>query len=203
MKVIAVFLMILSSIALVQAQQQKEPLAMISTEYGDIIVKLYNDTPKHRDNFLKLVKEGHYDGTSFHRVIKDFMIQAGGRVDYTLPAEIKNHYHHKKGALAAARRPDQVNPQKRSSGSQFYIVEGKVFTPKQLMQMQKATGKKFTRQMIEDYTSIGGAPHLNREYTVFGEVVMGLGVVEKISKVKTNNRDKPYQTVPITVKFLD
>lgn len=203
MRIVALLLSVMMYVAVAYGQQQKEPLVMISTGYGDIIVKLYNDTPEHRDNFLKLVKEGHYHGTNFHRIIKDFMIQAGGRVDYTLPAEIKKHYHHKKGALAAARRPDPVNPQKRSSGSQFFIVEGKVYTPKQLMQMQKATGKQFTRKMIEDYTSIGGAPHLDRDYTVFGEVVMGLGVVEKISKVKTNHRDKPFKPIPITVKILD
>lgn len=203
MRTLSLLLSLLLASLLGMTQQQKEPLVMISTDYGDIILKLYNETPQHRDNFLKLVKEGHYDATTFHRVIKDFMIQGGGRVDYTLPAEIIKKYHHKKGALAAARRPDQVNPQKRSSGSQFYLVEGKVYSPKQLMQMQKATGKKFTRQMIEDYTSFGGAPHLDGEYTVFGEVVMGLGVVEKISEVKTNNRDKPYTPVKMTVKVLE
>lgn len=203
MKVLSLLMSLLFASLLGMTQQQKEPLVMISTDYGDIIVKLYNETPRHRDNFLKLVKEGHYDGKTFHRIIKDFMIQGGGRVDYTLPAEIQKKYHHKKGALAAARLPDQVNPEKRSSGSQFFIVEGKVYSPKQLMQMQKATGKKFTRQMIEDYTTFGGAPHLDGEYTVFGEVVMGLVVVEKISQVKTNNRDKPYTPVKMSVEVME
>lgn len=183
--------------------QNPEPLVMISTDHGDIIVKLYNDTPKHRDNFLKLINEGHYNGTTFQRVIKDFMIQGGGRVSHTVPAEIHEKYYHKKGALAAARRPDNVNPEKRSSGSQFYIVEGKVFSPKQLQQMQKATGKTFTQQMIKDYTTMGGAPHLDGEYTVFGEVMTGLQVVEKISELNTGRRNKPYDAVEMTVKVME
>ncbi|MDZ7778202.1 MAG: peptidylprolyl isomerase [Bacteroidales bacterium] len=183
--------------------QKTEPLVMISTDHGDIIVKLYNETPGHRDNFLKLIGEGHYEGTTFQRVIKDFMIQGGGRVSHTLPAEILPQYYHKKGALAAARRPDNVNPQKRSSGSQFYIVEGRVFSPKELQQMQKATGKEYTQQMIDDYTTWGGAPHLDREYTVFGEVVMGLQVVERISELKTDRRNTPYDAVKMKVKVVE
>lgn len=183
--------------------QEREPLVMISTDYGDIIVKLYNDTPLHRDNFLKLVKEGHYNKSSFHRIIKDFMIQGGESVPHTITAEITKKHHHKKGALAAARRPDKFNPEKRSSGSQFYIVEGKVYDPKMLMQMQRQTGKVYTQKMVDDYTTIGGAPHLDRDYTVFGEVVMGLEIVDRISKVKTDSRDKPLETVEMTIKVLD
>lgn len=243
----------------------------IKTTMGDIVVKLYNETPAHRDNFIKLAKEGYYDGTLFHRVINQFMIQGGdgdsrnatpdqmlgmGDPGYRLPAEfVYPQYFHKKGALAAARQGDDTNPKKESSGSQFYIVTGNVYNKSQLnemargMMMQRehnifnamaaarrdeimdmrrnrdqaglmalqeeliAAAKKeaaaqgtiaFTPEQLEAYSTIGGAPHLDGEYTVFGEVVEGLGVVEAIEKVKTGRADRPVEDVKvISMKVLE
>ncbi|MCQ2308438.1 MAG: peptidylprolyl isomerase [Bacteroidales bacterium] len=185
------------------AQAQKETKVLIKTNYGDITVKLYDDTPLHRDNFIKLVNEGWFTGSPFHRVIKDFMIQGGqnadGRVDpgYTIPAEIKSNHYHFKGALAAARMGDQVNPKKNSSGSQFYIVQGNVFTTQQLEKVRDYYGKTFTKAMVDVYTTKGGTPHLDGDYTVFGEVVEGLEVVDKIAAVKTGYMDVPVEPVKI------
>ena len=185
------------------AQAQKETKVLIKTSQGDITVKLYDDTPLHRDNFIKLVNEGWFTGSPFHRVIKDFMIQGGqnadGRVDpgYTIPAEIKSNHYHFKGALAAARMGDQVNPKKNSSGSQFYIVQGNVFTTQQLERFRDYYGKTFTKAMVDVYTTKGGTPHLDGDYTVFGEVVEGLEVVDKIAAVKTGYMDVPVEPVKI------
>ena len=236
----------------------------IETSKGDIIVKLYDDTPKHKANFLKLVKDGTYEGTLFHRVIKDFMIQAGdpnsktaakdqqlgdGDVGYTIPAEFVYPTHfHKRGALAAARQGDQVNPQKESSGCQFYIVTGKVYNDSTLVNYEKRKNYdaleapfrqlamqhideirdmqkkgdsqglqqleqklleqarekikdqpefKFTQEQVKEYTTIGGTPHLDAEYTVFGEVVDGMDVVDDIQQVATNPHDRPLDDVVI------
>ena len=192
------------------AQDTKpETLVVIHTTYGDITAKLYNDTPKHRDNFIKLVKEGWYNDSPFHRVIKNFMIQGGsnkdGRQDpgYTIEAEILPNHFHKKGALAAARMPDNVNPQKRSSGSQFYIVEGQVVTPEYLKQVTMRTGHKFTEEEKKVYTTIGGTPHLDGGYTVFGEVLTGYDVIEKIASVKTDRNDRPLEPVTMTIEVLE
>jgi cyclophilin family peptidyl-prolyl cis-trans isomerase len=250
-----------------KSTQQKGPVVQIKTEYGTMKVLLYNQTPQHRDNFLKLVKQGFYNGLLFHRVIPGFMIQGGdpksrdaepgqllgnGGPGYTLPAEIKPGLIHKKGALAAARLGDQVNPEKRSSGSQFYIVEGKVFTPGELdslevlrtqheaqdiyhqLFMKKADsvrilqeqGKQieyadmldrlekqaedsaaahpfhFTPQQRKTYTTIGGVPHLDGNYTVFGEVVEGLNVIDSIAHVKTDGHDRPLKDVQMSMKIL-
>lgn len=229
----------------------------ISTSLGDIVISLYDETPKHRDNFIKLVNEGYYNGTLFHRVIKDFMIQAGdgdsknakpgqmlgtGGPGYDIEAEIIfPQYFHKRGAIAAARQGDNVNPKRKSSGSQFYIVTGKVMSKQQLDQMaqQMEYRKKqdtfqklaephrkdliklqmakdtaaieklrqqiideteaqlaneplgFTQEQIEAYTTIGGTPHLDGQYTVFGEIISGMDVVEKIEKASTNSADRP------------
>ena len=236
-------------------------LVELKTTMGDIVVKLYNDTPLHKDNFLKLVDEGYYDGLLFHRVINEFMIQTGdpgskdaepgkmlgsGGPEYTIEAEIDYPKHYNKyGALAAARTGDQVNPERRSSGSQFYIVTGKKLSEPQFdaMMMRKhqeqleATFKGLVNQnrdtiqslqkagdsealenlrqelikqteetvgdqvipenMKEDYINKGGAPHLDGAYTVFGEVVEGMEVVEKIQKVETDSHDRPKEDVRI------
>ena len=243
---------------------EKETVLKIETSMGDIKVKLYNETPKHRDNFIKLAKDGTYNGTLFHRVIKDFMVQAGdpesknapkgkmlgsGDVGYTVPAEfVYPKYFHKKGALSAARQGDEVNPKKQSSGCQFYIVTGKVFNDstllnmeqqknqnkvteafnalaqkhmKEIYKMRKANDQDglyalqdtlfiqaeaeaakqpdfhFTPEQIKAYTTVGGTPHLDGEYTVFGEVVEGMDIVDKIQQVKTDRSDRPEEDVKI------
>jgi peptidyl-prolyl cis-trans isomerase B (cyclophilin B) len=187
---------------------QKQTQVLIQTDFGNIKLALYNDTPKHRDNFIKLAKEGFFNGSIFHRVINGFMIQGGGApagkqdVSYRIPAEIFPNHIHKKGALAAARMGDQVNPKKESSGSQFYIVQGVKYTDAQLNQFEGQMGKKFTEAQRNAYTSVGGTPHLDGGYTVFGEVLEGLDVVDKIAAVKTGAADKPVQDVKMTVKVL-
>ena len=201
--------LILAALVLVgltcQAQKatEKETVVVIKTSMGTIKAKLYNDTPKHRDNFIKLVNEGWYNGSPFHRVIKDFMIQGGqnkdGRLDpgYRVPAEIKDNHFHKKGALAAARQPDQVNPQKASSGSQFYIVQGKVYDDRTLDMFESRMGKVFNARQRQAYKTVGGTPHLDGDYTVFGEVTEGLDIVDKIAVVKTGYGDVPVEAVTI------
>ena len=243
---------------------EKETVLKIETSMGDIKVKLYNETPKHRENVIKLAKDGTYNGTLFHRVIKDFMVQAGdpesknapkgkmlgsGDVGYTVPAEfVYPKYFHKKGALSAARQGDEVNPKKESSGCQFYIVTGKVFNDstllnmeqqknqnkvteafnalaqkhmKEIYKMRKANDQDglyalqdtlfiqaeaeaakqpdfhFTPEQIKAYTTVGGTPHLDGEYTVFGEVVEGMDIVDKIQQVKTDRSDRPEEDVKI------
>lgn len=245
-------------------EKNKETHLLIETSMGNIEVKLYDETPVHRDNFIKLAKEGFYEGTLFHRVIKDFMIQGGdpeskgapagkmlgtGDAGYTLPAEfIYPQYFHKKGVLSAARQGDEVNPERRSSGCQFYIVTGQVYTPSQLAGMENQLNQmklktafdtlarqhmkeiykmrkandimglqqlqdqliaeaqtqvageapfKFTAAQTEAYTTVGGTPHLDNQYTVFGEVTEGMDVVDAIQKVKTNRADRPEADVII------
>ena len=188
--------------------QEKETLVLIKTSLGDITVKLYNDTPLHRDNFIKLINEGWYNNSPFHRVINNFMIQGGhnqdGSVDpgYTIPAEFRSNHIHKKGALAAARQGDHVNPKQASSGCQFYIVQGQVLTPAHIQMYQQRMGLTFTQEQIEAYTTVGGTPHLDGEYTVFGEVVEGLDVIDKIAKVKTGYMDVPVEAVTMTIEIL-
>ena len=190
---------------------------LIQTTMGDIVLRLSDSTPLHRDNFLKLVKVGYYDSVLFHRVIKDFMIQGGdpnsiraaagqplgnGGPGYTVPAEFRKTLFHKKGALAAARMGDNVNPTKASSGSQFYIVQGKVFRSGELdtLEMRRLGGRKIPVEQRQVYTSIGGTPHLDQGYTVFGEVVKGSDVIDKITAVQTSKAqdlDRPLQDVRI------
>ncbi len=237
------------------------PTLDIATTAGDIKIRLYDDTPQHRDNFIKLAKEGYYDGVLFHRVIKDFMVQTGdpdsknaapgamlgsGGPGYNIPAEIvyPKHYH-KYGALAAARTGDEMNPERKSSGSQFYIVTGKKYLPQQLSRMEEISVQKqlqsyfmelqrqnmdtirqlrlakdsvglenlrqefirkteenvkpvtMTEDQIRDYTTIGGTPHLDGQYTVFGEVLEGMETVEKIQKAETDGRDRPAEDIRI------
>jgi cyclophilin family peptidyl-prolyl cis-trans isomerase len=195
----------------VKKKDRKKDIMMV-TDSGTIILRLSDSTPLHRDNFIRLVKKGFYDSISFHRVIKSFMIQAGNpltkrtagpdEVGYTIPAEIRPSLFHKKGVLAAARTPDDVNPEKKSSGSQFYIVQGKVFTPAGLDSVEtfRLQGRKLPAEHRQVYQTLGGAPHLDQNYTVFGEVVSGLEVVDKIASVKTTGRqgaDKPLTDIRI------
>jgi cyclophilin family peptidyl-prolyl cis-trans isomerase len=196
---------------------EKETKVLISTEYGHIKIKLYNETPKHRDNFIKLVKEGFYNETLFHRVIASFMIQGGdpdskgaaagkalgeGGTGYTIPAEIKSTLIHKKGALSAARMGDNVNPMRESSGCQFYIVQGKKATKKELDQMSARSGSSYTEEQVKIYETIGGTPFLDMNYTVFGEVIEGLDVVDKIAAVEKDRRDRPKKDVKMTMKIV-
>lgn len=186
------------------------------TNKGTIVLRLSDSTPLHRDNFLKLVKQKYYDSIIFHRVIKNFMIQAGdpeskqakadqrlgnGGPGYTVPAEIKPSLFHKKGVLAAARMGDDVNPQKASSGSQFYIVQGKIFTDAGLDSVEtfRLQGRKLPEAHRQVYKTMGGAPHLDQNYTVFGEVVRGLNVVDSIGNTPTSGRptDRPLSDMKI------
>ena len=242
----------------------------IRTTEGDIVVRLYDETPKHRDNFIKLVKEEFFNGTLFHRVIKDFMIQGGdpdsknapqgkrlgtGGPGYTISAEfVYPKYFHKRGALSAARLADQVNPERESSGSQFYIVWGKVYKLQELKQMERQMemqqeqaifnqlaqahredilnfrrnrdraglqqlqdqlveetqkkseeigAPKFTDEQVKAYTTVGGTPFLDNQYTVFGEVEDGLDVVEKIQNAETLRDDRPKNDVSMTMEIIE
>lgn len=191
---------------------------LISTDYGNMTVLLYDGTPKHRDNFIKLIKEGFYNGTLFHRVIKDFMIQGGdpdsknakagqqlgvGGPGYTVEAEFRPEYYHKKGALAAARQGDQMNPERRSSGSQFYIVQGKKITAPELNSMVQSTGATYTSDQISAYQTIGGTPFLDNQYTVFGEVISGLDVIDKIAAIKTGAANRPEKDIKMTITLIE
>ena len=193
--------------------QEKETLVMIDTDMGKIKVKLYNETPQHRDNFIKLINEGRYDGLIFHRIIKQFMVQGGdvtskdapidkplgdGDLGYTVPAEIVYpKYFHKRGALCAARTGDDTNPERASSATQFYIVTGKFFTDMELDKKEAEEGIKYTPEQREAYKIQGGAPHLDNKYTVFGEVVKGQDVVDEMHLVATNDKDRPLKNIKI------
>ncbi len=209
MKTITFVLGLLFSIQLISQTTRPETLIVIHTKYGDITAKLYNDTPIHRDNFIKLVKSGWYNGSPFHRVINGFMIQGGGnkngRTDpgYTLEAEILPNHFHKKGVLAAARMPDDVNPEKRSSGSQFYIVQGQVVNDQYLNAVSAKTGHIFTEEQRKVYKTIGGTPHLDGGYTVFGEVITGFDVIDKIAAVKTGKGNRPVKEVDMKIEILE
>src|SRR6201995_1118834 len=197
----------------------KNQYVRIKTSYGDCIIRLYNETPKHRDNFIKLVKQGFYNGTLFHRVIQNFMIQGGdpdskdpakanpgaelgnGDVGYTIPAEFRDSLFHKRGVLAAAR---DDNPAKASSGCQFYIVEGTRFTDGKMdtLETTRLKGRKIPQWQRDWYTTVGGVPHLDQNYTVYGEVVSGIDMVDRIAAVKKDSRDRPVEDVPMTVELL-
>lgn len=190
------------------------PIIEMTTEYGTIEMQLYSSTPKHRDNFVKLVKGGFYDSLLFHRVINNFMIQGGdpaskgaapnvmlgnGGPGYTIPAEFVDSLVHLKGALAAARMGDAVNPKKESSGSQFYIVQGQKVNASILAQMQARSGKTYTKEQKKAYAEIGGTPHLDGAYTVFGRVIKGLDVIDKIAAVQVKN-SRPTKDVMMKMK---
>ena len=190
---------------------------LMQTTLGDLVIRLSDSTPLHRDNFLKLAKVGYYDSALFHRVIQDFMIQGGdpesktaaagvplgnGGPGYSVPAEFRTTLFHKRGVIAAARRGDNDNPQKVSSGSQFYIVKGRIFTDAGLdsVETMRLNGRKIPVAHREVYKTIGGTPHLDQGYTVYGEVVKGLDVVDKIAAVQTSkgrDRDRPVQDIRI------
>lgn len=201
-------LMIISAMAFAQSTK-----VLIETSMGNITIMLYDETPLHRDNFIKLVESNFYDSILFHRVINNFMIQAGdptsknaapdvllgdADTDYTIPAEfVYPKYFHKKGALAAARTSDDENPERRSSGSQFYIVQGRTFTDEKLDKYEAHLGIKMPAEIREYYKTIGGTPHLDTQYTVFGEVVEGMDVVNAIAAVETNKDDRPVVDVRV------
>lgn len=187
---------------------------LLETSHGDILIRLSDSTPLHRDNYLLLVKKGYYDGLLFHRVIKTFMIQAGdpnsrtassgqqlgnGGPGYTIPAEFRPGLFHKKGVIAAARMGDNQNPQKASSGSQFYLVQGKTFTDVGLDSVEtlRLGGRKIPATHRHVYKTIGGSPHLDQNYTVFGEVIKGWDVIDKIADVQTSRTDRPLDDVKI------
>ncbi len=201
-----------------EVEQESEKMLIISTDLGDITIKLYNETPLHRDNFLKLAGEGFYNGLLFHRVMNEFMIQGGdpdsrnasagqvlgnGGPGYTIPAEILPQFYHKKGALAAARMSDHVNPRKESSGSQFYLVMGKVHSNEELNFFESRTGVKYTPEQRNAYTTIGGTPHLDNGYTVFGEVLQGLEVIDKIAAVQTDGNNRPLKDVKMKISIIE
>lgn len=193
---------------MMEIDAQKVTKVLIHTDMGDIKVALYNDTPKHRDNFVKLVKTGFYNGSPFHRVIKGFMVQGGGapaglpEMSDRVPAEFVPAHIHKKGALCAARMGDQVNPKKESSGSQFYLVQGSKVTPEQLNQYDQKRAVKYTPEQRTTYTTVGGTPFLDGDYTVFGEVIEGMDVIDKIAAVQTGAGDKPVKELKMTMKVL-
>jgi peptidyl-prolyl cis-trans isomerase B (cyclophilin B) len=199
--------------------QEKYPgrLIKFETSMGNMLVMLYDETPIHRDNMLKLVEEGFYNDQLFHRVIKDFMIQGGdphsvgapkgqrlgsGGPGYTLPAEIKPGLIHKKGALAAARKGDQVNPERASNGSQFYLVQGRVLTPEEIKIFEQRGMASFSKEAAELYTTLGGTPHLDGAYTVFGEVVEGLEVLDLITSQPCDAYDRPLEDVIFSVSIV-
>ncbi len=195
-----------------------QTIVVFHTTSGDIKIRLYPETVAHSQNMIKLVKEKYYDGILFHRVIQGFMIQTGdpnsriaspgqqlgdGGPDYTIPAEFFPQYYHKKGAVAAARLGDQINPEKQSSGSQFYIVQGQVLTNGQLDSFEKSTGRvPFTDEQRKAYTSIGGTPHLDNNYTVFGEVVEGIEIVDAIAAATTDQRNRPINNIIILTAYI-
>ncbi len=221
-------LLLIATLFLLSAKQTeaKRPLyyyATLNTTAGEMTIRLYNETPLHRDNFIKLSKSGFFDGIIFHRVIDNFMIQCGdpeskereqgkkygnGGPGYNIPAEIVPGLYHKKGAVGAARMGDDVNPERESSGSQFYIVKGKLFDDETLKSSEErinsrnasnniSTTHTIPQEWREIYKQIGGTPHLDTQYTVFGELVSGEDVVEKISISKTDKNDRPLEDVII------
>ena len=220
---------ILAVVNVASAQQkpvEKRHLVEIKTTAGRMVVELYNETPVHRDNFLKLAREHYYDSTLFHRVIPGFMIQGGdpdsrkaedrtvplgqGGPGYTLPAEIHSSYIQRKGALAAARLGDDVNPEKRSSGSQFYIVQGRTWRPSDLAQLEVQMNSDlpdslkvhYTPDQVETYKNLGGAPHLDGGYSVFGQVVAGMDVLDLIANQPCDGMDRPLADIRVWMRVL-
>jgi peptidyl-prolyl cis-trans isomerase B (cyclophilin B) len=192
-------------------------LVLLETSYGNMLIELFDNTPNHRDNFTKLVNEGFYDSLLFHRVIEGFMIQGGdpnsrnggkggqigsGGPGYQIDAEFNDENLHLKGALAAARQPDNVNPEKKSSGSQFYIVQGNSITDATLDQAEYRTGMAYSSQQRELYKAKGGYPFLDKGYTVFGMVIEGLEVIDKIAEVETQRGDRPVENISMKLTVI-
>jgi cyclophilin family peptidyl-prolyl cis-trans isomerase len=211
-QLIALFVLLVIIPATVQSQTPAYTV-LIETSMGNMKCILYDETPMHADNFVKLAREGFYDGLLFHRVIHDFMLQTGdpnsrnaqkgvalgyGDSGYRIPAEFHPDLYHRKGTLAAARQGDQVNPGRESNGSQFYIVQGKKFTNAELDAMEKGGGHiPFTADQRKVYRETGGTPHLDYAYTVFGEVIEGFDTIDKIASVPVDSRDRPLDDVKI------
>lgn len=209
-----------TAVAAVEEPKNKQPMdtttyVIITTKFGDIKLKLYDATPQHKANFIKIVKDGVLDGTLFHRVIPEFMIQGGdpdsktaqpgqrlgmGGLPYKVPAELNKDLIHKKGALAAAR---DGNPQKASSSTQFYIVQGKTYTEAELQMLGSRTGNSWTDEQKKIYMEQGGTPMLDMNYTVFGEVIEGLDIIDKIAAVPRDGADRPNEDVKMTVKIVE
>lgn len=213
------YLILFSSLIIAFSTFAQENInVLINTNVGDIVVELYNETPQHRDNFIKLAKSGYLNQSLFHRVIPGFMIQGGdpdsknalpnvelgnGGPGYTIPAEFNSKFFHKKGALAAARMPDGVNPKKESSGSQFYIVEGEVQSAERLALFEKKLEVTFSDEQKQAYSTVGGTPLLDGSYTVFGQVIEGIDVVSKIAKAKRDQRNRPLTDIVMKVKIIN
>lgn len=210
------FLLVLLFYSLTSAAKPRHSYVRIITAKGECIVMLYNQTPKHRDNFLKLAREGFYNGTLFHRVINEFMIQGGdpnsknavqaqtlgsGDLGYRVDAEFRDCLFHKKGVLAAAR---DNNPEKASSASQFYLVQGKKFTDEELdkTRVSRMNGRVIPASQREVYKTLGGTPHLDGSYTVYGEVVQGLAMVDSIASVATSTGNRPVEDIRMEVSIL-
>jgi len=194
-----------------------EYLIKFVTSKGDMLIKLYNETPAHRDNMIKLIKEEFYKDQLFHRVIKDFMVQGGdphstdaekgqrlgsGGAGYTVPAEFHKDLIHKKGALAAARKGDSVNPEQASSGSQFYLVQGRVLTPEDIDILTQRGITSLTEESAEVYMTLGGTPHLDGSYTVFGEVIEGLEILDAIAASPCDAYDRPIEDVIYSITLI-
>lgn len=201
----------------IQVKAPEKCLVELQTDLGTITLELFNATPKHRDNFLKLAEEGFYDGTLFHRIIPNFMAQGGdpnsrgaaagaqlgvGGPGYNVPAEFVDSLVHIKGSLAAARQGDQANPKRESSGSQFYIVTGAPVSDEFLDQIEGRTGKKYSPENRAAYKASGGTPHLDFQYTVFGRVVTGFDVLDKIGSVQTARGDRPLVDLKMKMKVI-
>jgi cyclophilin family peptidyl-prolyl cis-trans isomerase len=208
---IVLSLLAAAQLSFAQKKSKKDHLVTISTQFGDMQLVLFDETPKHKANFLKLAEEGFYNGTLFHRVIDGFMIQGGdpdskkakpgdplgeGDLGYTIPAEFNDNLFHKKGVIAAAR---DNNPQKASSASQFYLAQGKVFKEEDFAAVERRTGRPVPAAHKDVYKTIGGVPHLDQNYTVYGIVIKGLEVIDKIARQPKDARDRPAKDIPMNV----
>jgi cyclophilin family peptidyl-prolyl cis-trans isomerase len=211
----AIFIIFLFTISCGFSKSSKKvDVITISTEFGDMQLILFDQTLKHKENFLKLTNEGFYDSTTFHRIIPDFMIQGGsptskdndprndgiGGPGYLIDAEFKRSFLHFKGAIAAARTPDSQNPEKKSSGSQFYIVAGLKVPADQLRMLGNQRGWKYTEEEKQKYQTLGGYPWLDMDYTVFGTVINGLDVIDKISDQERDKGNRPIKNIYMKVK---